>query len=530
MISASEVTVQFGEKPLFENVSLRLVAGNCYGFIGANGAGKSTFMKVMSGDLEPNTGTVALDEGARMGVLKQDQFAYEDTKVLETVLQGHKEVWDLQEQMDAMYAKEDFSDADGEALAQMQERFDELDGYSQESNAAEVLTNLGVLPETHDQNMSELDAALKVRVLLAQAIFSRPDVLLLDEPTNNLDIDTISWLEQYLQDYDGCIAVVSHDRHFLNRVCTHICDVDFRTIRTFVGNWDVYAAQEALARAQRSKERARVEKQVEKLKSFVERFKSNAARSKQATSRVKQIDALSSQQVVPSSRVAPRLLFAQERASGQDVVEAEDLSFTYTDGPSIFEKFSLRLDRGDRLGVVGKNGVGKTTLIRLLQGELEPAGGKISWGGTTDRSYFPQDARELFEQEESILEWISKYTNSQDTNEMRAMLGRMLFSGEEVKKKVTVLSGGEKVRCLLSMVMLQRRNVLLLDEPTNHLDLEAIEALQEALTEFPGSIVFVSHDRQFVDAVATRVLVMTEDKVEDWRGNYSEYRSARGLE
>ncbi|MFW5828637.1 MAG: ABC-F family ATP-binding cassette domain-containing protein [Planctomycetota bacterium] len=530
MLSAVDVTVSFGEHPLFENVSLRLIAGNCYGFIGANGAGKSTFLRVISGDIEPNAGTVALDSGCRLGVLRQDQFAYEDERVLDVVLRGHAEVWDLQQRMDELYAKEDFSDADGELVAKLQERFDELDGYSQESNAAEVLTNLGIRPEQHEWAMKEIDAASKVRVLLAQAIFSRPEVLLLDEPTNNLDIETIAWLEKFLADYDGCICVVSHDRHFLNRVCTHICDVDFRTIRTFVGNWDVYQAAEQLARAQRSKEQSRVEATKERLQSFVQRFKANASRSKQATSRMKQIEALGSQRVIPSSRVSPRLLFKQAKASGQDIVEAEDMGFAWDADTPICSGLNTRVERGDRLAIVGRNGIGKTTLLRLMMGELEPNSGSIKRGNTITKSYFPQDSRELFDTDENIVQWISKFTDNQDINAMRAMLGRMLFSGDEVKKPVNVLSGGERVRCLLSMVMLQEANTLFLDEPTNHLDLESIQALQEALIDYDGTLLFVSHDREFVDQCATRVIVMDDQGVTDWRGSYSDYRASRGLD
>jgi ATPase subunit of ABC transporter with duplicated ATPase domains len=530
MLTVSELTVQFGEQPLFDHVSLRLTAGNCYGIIGANGAGKSTFVRVLAGDIEPNTGSVQLDPGKRMGVLRQHREEYDAERVLDVVVRGHSVVWDLQEQMDALYAKEDFSDADGQKVAKLQERFDELDGYAQESNAAEVLTNLGVTPALHGKRLGDIDEALKVRVLLAQAIFSRPDVLLLDEPTNNLDIETIAWLEQFLADYEGCIAVVSHDRHFLNRVCTHVLDVDYRTIRGFVGNWDVYAGQEALSRALRSKEQSRVEDQLEKLKTFVARFKTNAARSKQATSRQKQIDSLSTQKVAPSSRVAPRILFAQERPSGQDVLTVEDLRFAYDGGEPVLDGLELRLDRGDKLAVVGRNGIGKTTLLRLLQGELQPQGGQIRWGATVQRSYFPQDSSAMFEQDQDIMQWISQFTDTQEINTMRAMLGRMLFSGDEVKKSVRVLSGGERVRCLLSMVMLQNPNAMLLDEPTSHLDLESIEALQEALTAFPGTTVFVSHDRQFVDTVANRVLVMSSDGITDWRGTYSDYRASQGLD
>jgi ATPase subunit of ABC transporter with duplicated ATPase domains len=536
MLSVDQLTMNFGQKVLFENVTLKFFPGNCYGLIGANGTGKSTFIKVVTGEVEQAAGTVVLDHGKRLGWLKQDISGHEDTRVLDVVVQGHQELWKLQTAIDALTAKSDFSDADGEKLSEMQERFAELDGYNQESVAAEVLTDLGVPPEVHQKQMRAIDTALKVRVLLAQAVFSKPDVLLLDEPTNNLDIPAMVWLEHYLADYEGVIIVVSHDRHFLNKVCTHTCDVDYRTIRIFSGPYDVYQAQEQLARAQRSKEANRVERQVLKLRKFVERFKSNAARSKQATSREKLIDQLSGQKVLPSSRQAPRLFFKLPKASGQDVIETKKLTFAHPGAQPIIKDFSTRIDRGDKLAIVGRNGIGKTTLIRLLIGELTPTSGTVAWGQTTTRAYFPQEGGDLFPvKDESILEWIKRYTDNQDINTHRAMLGRMLFSGDDQKKAVGVLSGGEKVRCLLSMVMLREANVLVLDEPTSHLDMESIEALQEALEEFGGTLVVVSHDREFIDAVATRVIVMEDaddgrPKLTDWKGTYLAYREARELE
>jgi ATPase subunit of ABC transporter with duplicated ATPase domains len=524
MISVSELSMTFGQKVLFEKVSLRLTTGNCYGLIGANGAGKSTFLKIVTGEVEQTAGQVILDPGKRMGWLR---------RVLDVALQGHTEFWKLQQQMNALYEKGDFSDADGEKLGKLQERFESIDGYSQETNAAQVLQDLGIVQTQHDDLMGSLDSAQKVRVLLAQALFSKPDLLLLDEPTNNLDMPAIVWLEKFLADYEGCVVVVSHDRHFLNRICTHTCDCDFRTIRAFVGSYDLYMAQEQLARAQRSKEAGRVERQVKRLKSFVERFKSNAARSKQATSRVKQIDALQGQKVVPSSRVAPRLLFKTGRASGQDIIEFENVSFHHDDSERMLVKnLSLRIDRGDRIGVVGRNGMGKTTLMRLIMGELQPIKGTVAWGSTTTRAYFPQDGGHLFSNKEAtILDWLKQFTDNQDINNMRAMLGRMLFSGDDVKKQVGVLSGGEKVRCLLSMVMLQEANVLILDEPTSHLDLESIEALQEGLEDFQGTLVFVSHDREFIDTLSTRTFIFDDDgSFTDWKGNYQAFRLARDLE
>ncbi len=533
MISVSDLSMSFGQKVLFEKVSLRLTAGNCYGLIGANGAGKSTFLKIVTGEAEQTTGQVVIDPGKRMGWLRQDISGSEDQRVLDVVLQGHSAFWAVQKAMDALYAKGDFSSADGDKLGKLQERLEALDGYNQESFAAQVLQDLGIPQELHEQAMGTLDQAQKVRVMLAQAVFSKPDLLLLDEPTNNLDMPAIVWLEKFLADYEGCVVVVSHDRHFLNRICNHTCDCDFRTIRVFVGSYDLYMAQEQLARAQRSKEVGRVERQVAKLKTFVERFKSNAARSKQATSRMKQIDSLQGQKVVPSSRVAPRLLFKTARPSGQDVVELENVSFHHDDSTrNIADRLSLRIDRGERVGIVGRNGMGKTTLVRLLLGELTPQKGTVKWGTTTTKAYFPQDGGHLFPQKElTIMEWIKQFTDNQDINNMRAMLGRMLFSGDDVKKQVGILSGGEKVRCLLSMVMLQEANVLLLDEPTGHLDLESIEALQEGLEDFPGTLIFVSHDREFIDALSTRTLVFDDDgTLTDWKGNYRQFRVARDLE
>ncbi|MBA3938910.1 MAG: ATP-binding cassette domain-containing protein [Planctomycetes bacterium] len=536
MIATSSLSMAFGKKVLFENVSLKFTPGNCYGLIGANGTGKSTFLKILTGELEQTTGQVFLEPGKRMGWLKQDISGSDDVRVLDLVMMGHPVIWKLQAEMAALTAKADFTDADGARLGELQEKFQELDGYSQESNAAEVLTDLGVPPEVHDKNLGDIDSALKVRVLLTQALFSKPDVLLLDEPTNNLDIPAMVWLEKFLADYEGVIVVVSHDRHFLNRVCNLTCDVDYKTIRIFNGSYDVYQAQEQLARAQRSKEVGRIERQVEKLKLFVERFKSNAARSKQATSREKQIAQLSGQKVVPSSRVAPRLFFKLPKPSGQDVIKVENISFAHAGAPNLISKFSTRIDRGDRLGIVGRNGIGKTTLIRLLLGELEPSAGKLTWGLTTSRAYFPQEGSGLFTNKDlSIVDWIKQYTDNQDINNMRSMLGRMLFSGDDVKKQVGVLSGGEKVRCLLSMVMLQEANVLVLDEPTSHLDMESIEALQEALEEYQGTLIFVSHDREFIDAIGNRTIVMEDGddgmpKLTDWKGNYREFRLARELE
>jgi ATPase subunit of ABC transporter with duplicated ATPase domains len=531
MITVSNLSMAYGQKVLFENVSMRLTAGNCYGLIGANGTGKSTFIKIVTGEAEQSVGTAVLDPGKRMGWLRQDIGGHEETRVLDVAVQGHPEIWTIQAEMEALTNKSDFTDADGQRLSELQEKFSELDGYSQETAAAEVLTDLGVPPDVHQKKMKEIDSALKVRVLLAQAIFSKPDLLLLDEPTNNLDIPAIVWLEQYLADYEGCIVVVSHDRHFLDRVCTHTLDCDYKTIRMFVGSYDVYVAQEQLARAQRSKEQGRIERQVAKLKLFVERFKSNAARSKQATSRVKQIDALTGQKVLPSSRVSPRLFFKVGKTSGQDIIDLKDARFAYPGGAEIIRGLTTRIDRGDRVGIVGRNGIGKTTLIRLLLGELQPTKGKLAWGQTTTRAYFPQDGSGLFTNKElSILDWIKQYTDNQDINNMRSMLGRMLFSGDDVKKQVGVLSGGEKVRCLLSMVMLQEANVLVLDEPTSHLDLESIEALQEALEEFTGTLIFVSHDREFIDSVGSRVIVMEDSGLTDWKGKYIDYRKSRELE
>ncbi len=537
MISVAGLSMNFGQKVLFENVSLKFVPGNCYGIIGANGTGKSTFIKILTHEVEQVLGEVILEPGKRIGWLRQDISGFDDQTVISVALRGHIEVHAIQTELDGIYAKGDMDDKDMARMSQLQERFEQLDGYSQESAAAEVLTDLGVEPALHQKLMGDIDTAKKVRVFLAQALFSKPDVLLLDEPTNNLDIPAIVWLEQFLADYNGVIIVVSHDRHFLNRVCTHTLDVDFKTIRSFAGPYDVYQAQEQLARAHRSKESGRVERQVLKLRRFVERFKSNAARSKQATSREKLIDQLSGQKVQPSSRVAPRLHFKFPRPSGQDVVKIEKLSLTYQDGPAICDKFEARIDRNDRIAIIGRNGIGKSSMCRLVLGELAPVKGTVTWSNTTTRAYFPQEGGGLFANKDlTIFEWIRQFTENQDINNMRAMLGRMLFSGDDAKKQVGVLSGGERVRCLLSMVMLQEANTLILDEPTAHLDMESIEALQEALEEFQGTLVVVSHDREFIDNVANRCWIMDEGqpggpaKITDWRGDYGSYRSSLGLE
>ncbi|MCS6969678.1 MAG: ATP-binding cassette domain-containing protein [Planctomycetota bacterium] len=537
MLSVCDLSMNFGQKVLFERVNLKFSPGNCYGVIGANGTGKSTFLKIIAGEIEPTLGEVVVEPGRRIGWLRQDIHGYEDETVISVALRGHREVWEIQQELDRLYAAGELDDAQTARLGELQERFEELDGYSQEPAAAQVLTDLGVEPELHQKPMREIDNARKVRVLLAQALFSKPDILLLDEPTNNLDIPAIVWLEQFLADYEGVIIVVSHDRHFLNRVCTHTLDIDYKTIRLFTGPYDVYQAQEALARAQRSREAGRIERQVARLKRFVERFKSNAARSKQATSRMKLIEQLSSQKVVPSSRIAPRIQFRIARPSGQDVVKLEGVSFAYPGGPAILRGLDTRIDRGERLAIVGRNGIGKTTICRLLVGELTPSRGAITWSSTVSRAYFPQEGGALFSKPElSILEWIRQFTATQDSNAMRAMLGRMLFSGDDVQKPVGVLSGGERVRCLLSMVMLQEANTLILDEPTAHLDMESIEALQEALEEFPGTLIFVSHDREFIDGIATRCWVLEDaepgqpPRLTDWRGDYAAFRASRGME
>ncbi len=539
MLAVASLTMNFGQKILFENVNIKFTAGNCYGLIGANGTGKSTFLKILTRELEATTGQIIVEPGKRMGWLRQDITGHDHRRVLDVVLMGHADLWKIVEEKELLSAKTDFSDADGARLGDLEEKFGELDGWSQESNAAEVLTDLGVEPALHEKTMGELNQATKVRVLLAQAVFSKPDILLLDEPTNNLDIPAMVWLENYLANYEGLVIVVSHDRHFLNRVCTHTCDVDYRTVRIFSGPYDVYQAQEQLARAHRSKEAGRVERQVEKLKKFVERFKSNAARSKQATSRVKLINELSGQKVLPSSRVAPRLYFRVAKPSGQDIVTLENVTVRYEGGDrDLLKNFSCRIDRGDRVAIVGRNGVGKTTLVRTILGEIAPVKGKVTWSNTTNRAYFPQEGGTLFEgkKELSIYDWIRQYTENQDINAIRAMLGRMLFSGDDVKKAVGVLSGGERVRCCLSMVMLAEANTLILDEPTGHLDMESIEALQEALEEFTGTLIVVSHDREFIDQVANRVIVMDDfqpgqpSPITDWKGDYLGYRSTRGLE
>ncbi len=532
MISTSNLTIQFGPKPLFENISVKFGGGNRYGLIGANGSGKSTLMKIIGGDLESTAGNVALDPGTRMGKLRQDQFAFEDMRVLDVVLMGHTEMWDAMTERDAIYANPEASEDDYMRAAELEAKFAEYDGYTAESRAGELLLGLEFPVDQHALPMREIAPGWKLRVLLAQALFSNPDVLLLDEPTNNLDINTIRWLEGVLNEYRSTMIIISHDRHFLNQVCTHMADLDYRTLTVYPGSYDDYMLASVQARERQSAQNAKAKERVIELQDFVRRFSANKSKARQATSRLKQVDKLKSEmvEVKPSSRQNPFIRFEQSKVLHRQAVEIENLSKSY-DLP-IIRNFNAMIEAGEKIAIIGANGVGKTTLLRMLAGDLAPDSGRIKWSDNADLGYMAQDVSGEFQRGEDLFDWMSWYTQPGDEDQaVRAVLGRLLFSADDLPKKPAVLSGGEKNRMMFGRLMLGRHNVLLMDEPTNHLDMESIESLQFALEKFAGTLVFVSHDREFVSGLATRIFeVMPGGEVIDYRGNYEEYLSSRGIE
>ena len=523
MISTSGVTLQFGKRVLFKDVSIKFTPGNCYGVIGANGAGKSTFLKLLSGDIEPTKGSIDITPGERMSVLKQDHFAFDEYEVLRTVIMGNQHLVDIMDEKDAIYAKPDFSDEDGIRAGELEAEFAELNGWDAESDAAKLLNGLGIGEEYHYQKMSELDPALKVRVLLAQALFGNPDILLLDEPTNHLDLASINWLEDFLAGFENTVIVVSHDRHFLNQVCTHIADVDFGKIQLYVGNYDFWYHSSQLALQLAKDANKKKEEKIKELQTFIARFAANASKSKQATSRKKLLDKITLDDIKPSSRRYPYIAFTPDREAGDQLLLVEGISKTI-DGEKVLNNVSFTVRKGDKIAFTGPNSAGKTALFQILMGEMEPDEGSFKWGVTTTQAYLPNDNTEYFEGcELSLTDWLRQYSKDPDESFVRGFLGRMLFSGEESLKQASVISGGEKVRCMLSKMMLSGANVLLMDEPTNHVDLESITALNDGLINFKGTLLFVSHDHQFVQTIADRIIELTPEGVFDKLTSYDDF-------
>ncbi|MFO1376714.1 MAG: ABC-F family ATPase [Steroidobacteraceae bacterium] len=533
MLVTTSLAIQFDAKPLFENVSVKFSDGNRYGLIGANGCGKSTLMKILGGELEPSAGNVALQTGMRLGKLEQNQFAYEDERVLDVVMQGHAEMWAAMQERDRIYADANATEADYMRAAELEGRFAEYGGYTAEARAGSILIGAGIDESKHNAPMREVPPGLKLRVLLAQALFSQPDVLLLDEPTNNLDIHSIGWLERALNDYDATMIIISHDRHFLNQVCTHIADLDYQQLKIYPGNYDDFMLASVQARQRVEAANAKARAQISDLQEFVRRFSANASKARQATSRKRQIEKIRIEEVRPSSRQNPYIRFEQGRKLYRSAVTVEKLGFRYPGADrDVFANLNFTIEAEQRVAIIGPNGIGKTTLMRLLAGELHPTRGRISWVENAEPGYMPQDPQAEFETKTDLFSWMSLWTGKADDDQIvRATLGRLLFSGDEVKKPVQVLSGGEKGRMIYGKLMLTRPNVLLMDEPTNHMDMETIESLQIGLEKYPGTLIFVSHDREFVSGLATRMIELRPDgSFVDFTGTYDEYLDMQGLE
>ena len=522
MLNTIGVTVRFGKRVLFEDVNIKFAKGNCYGIIGANGAGKSTFLKVLSGELEPSKGEVVLDKGERLSILKQDHFAYEDFRVLDTVIMGNHELYDIMKEKDALYSKPYFSEEDGMKAAKLEERFAELDGWNAESDAAMLLTGLGIETSLHEKLMKEIEAKDKVKVLLAQALFGNPDVLLLDEPTNDLDIKTIDWLQEFLINFDNTVIVVSHDRYFLNKVCTHIADVDFGKIKVYPGNYDFWYESSQLALKQMREQNKKKEEKIKELQEFIARFSANASKSKQETSRKKSLEKIELDEIKPSNRKYPYIDFKPDREPGKEILEVTNVSKTIN-GEKVLDNVSFAVKKDDKIAILSDNEIAKTTLFQILAGELEPDEGTVTFGTTITKDYFPKDNNYLFDNDLILVDWLRQYSKDPDETYVRSFLGRMLFSGEEALKKVNVLSGGEKVRCVLSKLMLSGANFLVFDEPTNHLDMESITALNEGMTKFKGNLIFTSHDHQLTQTVANKIIDLSNNKVVIRECSYDDY-------
>ena len=528
MISTANLSIQFGAKPLFDNVSVTFGNHNRYGLIGANGCGKSTLMKILAGELEPTAGNVSTDPNARIGQLRQDQFAYEDHRVLDTVIMGHEKLWPVMQERNRLYALPEMTNEQGMRVAELEVEFAEMDGYCAESRAGDLLEGIGIPVAQHDGPMSAIAPGWKLRVLLAQALFSDPDILLLDEPTNNLDINTIRWLEEFLSQSKSTMVIISHDRHFLNRVCTHMADLDYGELRVFPGNYDEYMTAATQARERMQANNAKKKAKMADLQAFVSRFSANASKARQATSRARQLEKIELEDIKPSSRVSPFIRFEQEKPLRRIAVEATDLCKGFDEAPALFEKLNLTIEAGSRVAIIGANGIGKTTLARCLLAELKIDSGEVKWAENTRVGYFAQDNAAEFDQDMTLFEWITQWQpKGSDEQLLRATLGRMLFSKDDSEKSVKVVSGGEAGRLMFAKLILQKPNVMVLDEPTNHLDMESIEALNLALVHYPGTLILISHDREFVSSLATRIIELTPDGVIDYSGTYDEYLSTQ---
>ncbi|NND77926.1 MAG: ATP-binding cassette domain-containing protein [Flavobacteriales bacterium] len=522
MVETQNISLQYGKRVLFDEVNIKFTQGNCYGIIGANGAGKSTFLKILSGEIDPNSGHVHIEPGKRMAVLKQDHFEYDEIPVLDAVMMGHKQLWEIKEKKDAIYAKEDFSDEDGVIAAELEEQFAELDGWNAEPDAASLLSGLGIKELDHHRQVKELSGNQKVRVLLAQALFGEPDILILDEPTNDLDIRTVSWLEDFLLNFKNTVIVVSHDRHFLDTVCTHTSDIDFGKIRTFTGNYSFWYESSQLAARQKANQNKKAEEKKKELQEFIARFSANASKSKQATSRRKLLDKINIDEIQASSRRYPAIILNQSREAGDQILHINNLSKTI-DGNVLFKDFDLNVRKGDKIAFLAHDSLAITALFQILNGEMKADSGDLKFGETITHAYLPNENAKYFNSEDSLIDWLRQYSTEKDEVFIRGFLGKMLFSGEECFKKTNVLSGGEKVRCMMSRLMLKEANLLMLDEPTNHLDLESIQAMNNALVDYKGTLMFASHDHQFVQTIANKIIEFTPNGSLEKMMTFDEY-------
>ena len=529
MLNVSNVSLRFGKRVLFEDVNLKFGKGNCYGIIGANGAGKTTFLKILSGEIESNTGSVDMEPGKRMAILNQNHFEFDDIPVLQTVLQGHSVLWTIMEEKDAIYAKPDFNDEDGMRASELEGEFAELDGWNAESDAASLLSNLGIEESLHEKPLKELSGNHKVRVLLAQCLFGNPDVLLMDEPTNDLDVETIRWLEDFLANFENTVLVVSHDRHFIDNVCTHVCDIDYSRIKIFTGNYSFWYQSSQLALRQRNDQNKKSEEKKKELQAFIARFSANVAKSKQATARKKMIDKLDVEEIEPSTRKYPGIVFKQEREVGDQVLTIDKLKLEQ-DGVVHFQDISFTVNKGDKIAFISRSTLALNQFFKILWGDIEPSSGEVNWGVTINMGFLPNDNSSYFKEKINLVDWLRQYSEEKDETFIRGFLGRMLFSGEETQKMCNVLSGGEKVRCMLSKIMMENPNVILFDEPTNHLDLESIQALNIGLADFAGNIMMHSHDQEVINTIANRVIEITPNGMIDKYMTYEEYAEDKAVQ